>query len=294
MDGKVCIICKKRFIENSIEHIVPDAIGGIVHIDCVCRNCNNRLGDKVDCFLTEDPTILYARAELRIPNRDGTKVDIYRNHAFKHYDLNNNRVIIKYNDEKKMSFIYDNTISPQVDVLRDENGNAHVQFRRGSDYESVLNKAKKEIAKNGLPIPPDDELKKELFSDIIIERGYKPVITPLTINIQRMIPCICKIAYESSHMVLGNSYLSDALAEQYRKLLYSLAYGKKPDNVIEQVTIIFQPDLLTKENSFRLFREENTLMAQIVILGFLQFDLPISNDADKYSSVCKTVIEISL
>ena len=291
MTEMTCIICGTPFTEHSVEHIVPDAIGGNVHIKCVCRDCNNKLGDKVDCQLTEDPMILLARQQLGIRNLDRKTVDLFK--AFKFQNENGETVVIKKGDGKQMPRFYDGTIRPEVIVSKDDQGNAHVQLKKGSDFESVIVKAKRELKNQSLSIP-DDELKRELFSDIKAEVGYTVIHTPLTINAQRMMPCICKIAYETSHMVLGDLYLKDPLAEQYRAMLFSIAYDKKPDDVIEQATVEFDLSKLSKDNLFWFYRAGDNLMAQIVVLGFLKFSICITHDADRYISIYQTTSIIPL
>ena len=47
MDG--CAICRRRDVEYSVEHVIPEALGG--HYVCktlVCVDCNHRMGQRVD------------------------------------------------------------------------------------------------------------------------------------------------------------------------------------------------------------------------------------------------------
>jgi len=50
---ETCIICKnaKKDSEFSIEHVIPQYLGGTLEIKSVCRSCNNTLGTKVDSVL---------------------------------------------------------------------------------------------------------------------------------------------------------------------------------------------------------------------------------------------------
>ena len=44
-----CVICRKRGVKHSIEHVIPEAIGGYYILkDKVCVRCNSKLGDSVD------------------------------------------------------------------------------------------------------------------------------------------------------------------------------------------------------------------------------------------------------
>jgi HNH endonuclease len=57
----VCIFCLQEKPASS-EHVLPDALGGTLQIDRVCRVCNNWLGANVDVKLTEHRLALFGRS----------------------------------------------------------------------------------------------------------------------------------------------------------------------------------------------------------------------------------------
>jgi hypothetical protein len=65
-----CIFCLEER-EPSVEHVFPDAIGGTLTIDRVCKPCNDWLGANVDVLLTDHFAILAKRNQLGIANRNG-------------------------------------------------------------------------------------------------------------------------------------------------------------------------------------------------------------------------------
>lgn len=43
-----CIICREEKQEMSDEHVIPDSLSGFYHIYNVCKDCNSKMGSKVD------------------------------------------------------------------------------------------------------------------------------------------------------------------------------------------------------------------------------------------------------
>ena len=48
-----CIICNEIKEKFSIEHVIPDSLGGTIKCFQVCKTCNNLLGKKIDAPFTE-------------------------------------------------------------------------------------------------------------------------------------------------------------------------------------------------------------------------------------------------
>lgn len=66
----LCIYCAQPFgdtedTRRTIEHIIPDALGGILTSDCACRKCNSNLGSSVDAKIRSDPSIRLAARRVR-------------------------------------------------------------------------------------------------------------------------------------------------------------------------------------------------------------------------------------
>ena len=62
---------EKNNDEFSVEHVFPDAIGGTLIINNVCKCCNDYLGREVDCKLTDHFLTKLARYTYKIPNKQG-------------------------------------------------------------------------------------------------------------------------------------------------------------------------------------------------------------------------------
>ena len=77
-----CIICNKEIYEKSIEHIFPLSLGGNVKVNSVCKTCNDKLGYKIDCLLTENADFYCLRAIFGIKNRQNKLPDITKKLKF--------------------------------------------------------------------------------------------------------------------------------------------------------------------------------------------------------------------
>jgi len=59
-----CILCtEKRHL--TVEHIIPDQIGGILWSRILCKNCNDLLGHSIEAKIKQDPTIRFAIESIK-------------------------------------------------------------------------------------------------------------------------------------------------------------------------------------------------------------------------------------
>jgi HNH endonuclease len=57
--GNRCILCLKTK-PLSIEHIIPESIGGVLTSSILCQDCNSHLGSEIEACIRSDPTIRLA------------------------------------------------------------------------------------------------------------------------------------------------------------------------------------------------------------------------------------------
>ncbi len=57
----------------SIEHIIPEAVGGVLKTRCVCETCNNNECAKIDAALADDPIVLLHRFKYKTPGWETVK-----------------------------------------------------------------------------------------------------------------------------------------------------------------------------------------------------------------------------
>ena len=60
-----CILCHRDNQIMSDEHVIPEAIGGYLHIDTICKECNSKLGANIDKLLVDNWLITTARCTLQ-------------------------------------------------------------------------------------------------------------------------------------------------------------------------------------------------------------------------------------
>ena len=62
--GERCILCLKEAPLSS-EHLIPDALGGVLTCDFLCKDCNSTLGSSFEAQAKKDPDIQVARHKLQ-------------------------------------------------------------------------------------------------------------------------------------------------------------------------------------------------------------------------------------
>lgn len=62
--GKKCILCLKESALSS-EHLIPDALGGALTCDLICKSCNSDLGNSFEAGARTDPDIQKAALKLQ-------------------------------------------------------------------------------------------------------------------------------------------------------------------------------------------------------------------------------------
>ncbi len=77
-----CIFCLEERAPSD-EHVFPEAIGGTLKIDRVCKSCNGRLGSDVDVLLTDHGLILMKRDMLGMQDSNGDPFDAFQK-VFRH------------------------------------------------------------------------------------------------------------------------------------------------------------------------------------------------------------------
>ena len=66
-----CIICRKIKSDFNDEHVIPDSIQGYYHIKKVCKDCNSKMGSKIDDKLTNHKFIEFQRNLLELKGKSG-------------------------------------------------------------------------------------------------------------------------------------------------------------------------------------------------------------------------------
>lgn len=214
MGSENCIICGLPIVEKSVEHIIPEAIGGKLTIDTVCKTCNSKLGEKIDCKLTESLLFQWVRKTLEIKNRDGKTPTL---HEF-YRDNQGNRIIIKRGDGITMPEYYDGSKPPSFHVLSIEGNRINAKFS-GSDENSIVKRGIRELAKKGI-IVPEEEMRRIVHEGAEISCGNTHIEFPIKYEPFKYFPCFVKIAYETMR-TLFPTYSTDPRSEELQHFLYT-------------------------------------------------------------------------
>lgn len=274
-----CIICNEIKENMSVEHIIPDAIGGNITIETVCKDCNSRLGSKVDCALTDDPFILYLRNIFEIKDKNGNLVDLTKRLPLK--DETGKRIVIKKGDGELFPKIYTGNTSPYVKITKTTEGKHKIEFR-GSDVESILTKTKREFDKEGIPFCESDvrdKLTEQVKENLSLE--LTPVEYNGQVDLDKYIPCILKIAYEAAFYMLGDKYTNDSVGEEIRQYLYDYIYTNKnpAPPMVENMVISYD---FVPSHSIEILKCGRVIVAHIQLFGQFDFVVTISTSAQHY------------
>jgi hypothetical protein len=215
-----CFFCLQER-DPSDEHVFPEAIGGTVTTDRVCKLCNDFLGARVDVCLTDHPTILLKRAEFGMLTRARKVVDPLRQ-LFSQGTL-------AADPEKRIQLILDKTTGKLVPKIMYhasrtplEDGTQNVQITIDeSDIGKLETIVQRERKRAGQEPLSEGEIAALITS---AKQNMRTLEQPEvvynvkldTLNYQR---AICKIIYELACMWFGDAYLDDDIAKQIRSFV---------------------------------------------------------------------------
>ena len=215
-----CFFCLKEK-EPSLEHVFPEAIGGTLTTDRLCRVCNSTLGSEVDVRLTDHPAILVKRQECGMATSAGKPVDAFR--SLLHQGT------LATDPEKRIQLVADPTtgvVTPKMMYharrTETEDGATSVQITLDeSDIEQVRTIVQRERRRAGMDPMPESEI-QDLFAKIrqnthTLEQPQ--VRYDVKVDIFHYQRAVCKIIYELACIWLGDSYLDDPVAQQFRDIV---------------------------------------------------------------------------
>jgi hypothetical protein len=217
LSSPVCIFCLSVIADDrrSVEHVFPEAIGGSLTTNCVCKPCNDQLGSRVDVALTDHVLVQLVRRRLGLTGKSGRLPDPL------------GRGYIREDPGSKVMFrpappgfepgkIYS---VPSVSVTTDETGATVLRVRLDAEdaprFEEIVHKA---LTRRGLP--PLTQLQRDSMK-LTKTRTDNPVVTvPSSLDLSSYRRALMKIVYEISCLWLGPSYASDPTADLMRKFIW--------------------------------------------------------------------------
>lgn len=285
-DSGECIICGNIITEKSVEHVLPDSVGGKTTITTVCKRCNNRLGEKVESLLTEDPAIRFLRARYCIPNRDGNIINMIsflKQGRFS--DEEGKKLAIKDGDGKTMPCHYVGNPTPEIHI-ECKNGNLMSVKWSAMDFESAFKAAKRKLVKEGIIIP-DEQLRSFMGSSVNGSMDYVVLQTGIVSHQENYIPCVIKIAYEAMTAISPDYWKSDLLGKRIREYLLTIINGATISDVVLPVEVVANNDFNRTSNCHILiFRKTNeSVFADLNLFGSLHHSVLLSNNPELYGTL---------
>ena len=155
-----CILCNK-ISPLTVEHIIPDALDGKLIFNCLCKDCNSKLGEKVDTQLTNYGPIKIIRATHGITGKTG-KIPLLLPTIM--YDQNGRKFRL-FQDEGKLVA----RSLPSPIVQSEEEGKITLRWScDSSDKETIKKRLDKATKKYGPKITNTDLVEKT-FDNLLLE-----------------------------------------------------------------------------------------------------------------------------
>ncbi|MDE6287226.1 MAG: HNH endonuclease [Muribaculaceae bacterium] len=205
-----CIICHKKNVEASDEHIIPLALGGVMHTWNVCKTCNSRFGEDVDTLLTDHDLISFQRHQHRLRGQSKQIPASPLEGTFQGDDGEKYRV--EYNDGKFEAHPFPKFI---------EEGRGHLTLSIDPrDLKKADDMIKKYCRRKHYKI---DETQRRVSP--VYERPAPEVTVNLHIDIMRFRLAIVKIAYEFA-ATLFPDLLHDETMTRIADILHDAAFDR--------------------------------------------------------------------
>lgn len=275
-----CIFCKRKLQESefSAEHVILDSLGGRGKEDIisnVCKECNSKLGTKVDSFFVNHIVTQYQRNYYKIKGRNGVPnylkdIDIeYADTGIKGKLLmNKNGIITGFRANVGSTDLNGRTLVYAPKKFAEGYLKAFKKEKKITSVEKVDLSNKKIPHIESVEFPEDNR-------DDYLRHAY---------------PLMLKMAYEFCTIKIGELYLDDAYSEDIRK--YLIEFPNIPISPTE-VNLIWGEELDSKI-SIKLYSENKKLYVDVKILGFAVGKILVSLNADKYQFKQDEVLEIDV
>jgi hypothetical protein len=209
-----CIICvsEKRDDEFSDEHVFPEAIGGRIVVRTVCKPCNDRLGNTIDHCLTNHWLVQGQRMLLKLPGKTGQIPNPLERGVMK--DDPTQKVLYKMDGNGMPKELY--TV-PSVQRTPKGDGTEEITIRidkkDAAKLPDIVNKMR---ARAGQPPMTAEEIEAAQTASKI-EKPWMSM--QIAIDVVEYKRAIVKIAYELACKWLGDAFVDDPMAAQFRACL---------------------------------------------------------------------------
>jgi hypothetical protein len=274
-----CIICREMR-RGSKEHIIPEAIGGRLITRKVCNTCNNNCCAKLDAALADDRVMLHARNRFKIPGYEDVVDKVLGPGEFE----DGTKVVVNF-DEKNEVF------TPRVlggkNIRDNDDGTKTItwSFPEMPQPNDLLVIARKELARHGeVGLSDSDVLARISSREVAMENPS--VKFQYRMDLYGRALAGLKIAYEFTAETLGDSYLSDAYADEARRLIMAGV----PTGEAARGAFAYEGGCLAEipnmapypTHKLVLFRRADTLLVVMLFFGTFAGQYKVSGSASRY------------
>ncbi|MDM5332900.1 HNH endonuclease [Ureibacillus composti] len=204
-----CIFCLKENIKGSEEHIFPDSLGGLLVIYDVCKDCNDKLGRKVDSHLVNNGLMQFARFTKKLKGKKGKLPNPLEKGKYKNDP--ETTLYYRFTEDGEPESLY--TV-PKVKV----DGNQYEVAVDGSEPERLVEIINKILIRNG----KEPKSSEEILSNAKYQKVELPTMQiDMNIDISSYRKAIIKIIYELAFYWLGEKYLTDNMGRKIREYVLS-------------------------------------------------------------------------
>jgi hypothetical protein len=203
-----CIFCLEEK-PSSDEHVIPESVGGNIHLKEVCIGCNGELSRLVDAPFANSPVIELARHNHSIGGKRN-KVPF----PFRDVGVTESGLRVGVNRD------FENHVKRDFKVIIDENGGAEVYFVADAsdvgNYEKMLGKPLRKELVNIFPDWSPEQVEAQVNAVVSLAKTQKPVSENSPIKFQWRLSMddllfeFLKIAYEMWFRRFGYSWVESS------------------------------------------------------------------------------------
>lgn len=209
-----CIICRKEAVGTD-EHIIPDTLGGIIHCNNVCKQCNSLLGEKIDVNLVNSILVRFDRESYNLTGKKKKSYCWTDNINFKTDDGQNVK-IGKDNNGKKF-------VKYQLKKIENKNKISFI----GDDEEETSNALMKTLNRKEIKFSDTEIIKS-------IEEKSRNITAEIQENIALIDLALLKICYEF-FINKEPEYYEDKNSKKISDFLYKYIYSSKNELGLEEL-----------------------------------------------------------
>lgn len=202
-----CIICRKKGVKSSDEHIIPKSLGGLLHTWDVCKDCNSQFGRLVDEKLINHIFSRFERYAFKLKGESGKKPTNPLTGRRKADDGNVYDVYEKEDGSLGLRSL------PKFHLDK-ENNNLHVTLD-AADIDEAQNIISNYAKRKSIKLMPGTEVRSDVHSSPAPAFNIE-----FTVDLEEFTIGMAKIAYEFALSIFPE-LINDPVAQEIADILHT-------------------------------------------------------------------------